>query len=58
MENKDLFASESLVFLTSKVSTEKKPYSKPCLKDLGDLRTLTLGGSPQTFDDSSFGPYI
>ena len=32
------------------VTTEKdkllKPYSKPYLEDLGDLRSLTLGPSP------------
>lgn len=24
---------------------QRKPYRKPCLKKLGDLRSLTLGGS-------------
>jgi hypothetical protein len=27
-----------------------KPYEKPELKDLGDLRTLTLGGTPGAGD--------
>ncbi len=31
-----------------------KPYYKPHLEILGDLRTLTLGGSPGT-GDSAFG---
>lgn len=30
-----------------------KPYSKPVLEVLGDLRTLTLGGSPVDFGDQS-----
>lgn len=28
----------------------RKPYRKPELRQLGDLRTLTLGGSPGTGD--------
>ena len=28
----------------------RKPYRKPQLEELGDLRTLTLGGSPGTGD--------
>lgn len=28
----------------------RKPYKKPCLEELGDLRTLTLGPSPGPFD--------
>lgn len=27
-----------------------KPYSKPILEELGDLRSLTLGGSPGVND--------
>jgi hypothetical protein len=32
----------------------RKQYRKPQLKELGDLRTLTLGGSPGT-NDSGLG---
>lgn len=34
----------------------RKPYSKPLLDELGDLRTLTLGGSPFQIGDQS-GPF-
>jgi hypothetical protein len=34
---------------------QKKPYSKPQLEELSDLRTLTLGGSPGS-GDSGFPP--
>lgn len=30
----------------------RKPYRKPLLEPLGDLRTLTLGGSPGSGDYS------
>ncbi len=33
----------------------RKPYHTPRLKDLGDLRTLTLGGSPGVLDSGSAG---
>jgi hypothetical protein len=35
----------------------RKPYSKPQLEELGDLRTLTLGASPSGFKDSSGALY-
>ena len=31
----------------------KKAYRKPQLQELGDLRSLTLGGSPGTFDSGT-----
>jgi hypothetical protein len=31
----------------------RKPYRKPQLEELGDLRTLTLGGSPGLNDSGS-----
>ncbi len=34
-------------------SPQRKPYRKPYLKNLGDLRTLTLGGSPGAGDSGS-----
>ena len=40
------------------IKNEGKPreiYCKPILEDLGDLRTLTLGGSPG-IGDSGGGP--
>ena len=33
----------------------RKPYSKPQLEMLGDLRNLTLGGSPGSGDSSNAG---
>jgi len=33
----------------------RKPYSKPQLEILGDLRNLTLGGSPGSGDSSNAG---
>ncbi|HEY5158632.1 MAG TPA: hypothetical protein VII93_11785, partial [Anaerolineales bacterium] len=33
----------------------RKPYCKPQLMELGDLRTLTLGVSPTGFFDSGGG---
>jgi hypothetical protein len=47
------------VLETSILSTEKKAenlqkaYHKPYLEELGDLRALTLGGSPTTVGDFS-----
>ena len=34
----------------------RKPYSKPQLEFLGDLRNLTLGGSPGSGDSSGQSP--
>jgi hypothetical protein len=34
---------------------QRKPYRKPHLEELGDLRTLTLGGSPGVTDSGSAG---
>ncbi|MDD2921322.1 MAG: lasso RiPP family leader peptide-containing protein [Anaerolineales bacterium] len=31
----------------------RKPYCKPLLEDLGDLRALTLGGSPGCGDSGA-----
>lgn len=33
----------------------RKPYHKPRLIEMGDLRTLTLGGSPGAGDSGSTG---
>ena len=33
----------------------RKPYHKPRLEELGDLRSLTLGGSPGGGDSSNTG---
>jgi hypothetical protein len=33
----------------------RKPYHKPELKALGDLRTMTLGASPSGLPDSGIG---
>ena len=34
-----------------------KPYTKPRLQQLGDLRSLTLGPSTKSFSDSGGGTY-
>lgn len=36
--------------LSGKKDEPRKRYSKPLLEELGDLRTLTLGGSPGVGD--------
>ena len=35
----------------------RKPYIKPLLVDLGDLRSLTLGSSPTGYQDSGGALY-
>ncbi|MGB8212671.1 MAG: hypothetical protein WCE68_03840 [Anaerolineales bacterium] len=47
-ENRDPLASQPAV-------PARKPYTKPHLAALGDLRTLTLGNSPTGFPDSGVG---
>ena len=37
------------------IPQSRKPYRKPRLQELGDLRTLTLGGSPGTGDSGGGG---
>lgn len=37
------------------VTTEREPYLPPRLQLLGDLRDLTLGGSPGTGDSGNAG---
>jgi len=37
------------------IPKSRKPYRKPRLQELGDLRTLTLGGSPGTGDSGGGG---
>jgi hypothetical protein len=37
---------------TDESEQPRKLYSKPQLEELGDLRTLTLGASPEGFKDS------
>ena len=36
-------------------ATPRKMYRKPQLMELGDLRSMTLGGSPGTGDSGSSG---
>ena len=36
------------------VACQHKPYSKPALVELGDLRTLTLGGTNIDYTDSTY----
>ncbi len=39
-----------------KLPQDKKPYSRPVLRILGDIRSNTLGGSPGTGDSGT--PFI
>ena len=34
----------------------RKPYRKPFVEELGDLRTVTLGGSPGAGDSGGIAP--
>ena len=36
-----------------KTDQPRKPYFKPLVEELGDLRTLTLGGSPGASDSGT-----
>lgn len=36
-----------------KEASRRKQYQKPQLEELGDLRTLTMGGSPGVMDSGS-----
>jgi hypothetical protein len=40
------------------VSNQKKQYEKPCLKSLGDIRDVTMGGSPGSGDSGSSLPEL
>ena len=40
----------------SRVAESRRPYVSPCLVDLGDLRSLTLGGSPGSGDSGIGAP--
>lgn len=42
----------SRLYQTSSAMKYHKKYRKPQLQELGDLRTLTMGGSPGTGDSS------
>ena len=58
MENKINLEKELIPVPKLNNETPKKKYIKPLLNNLGDLRNLTLGGSPMTGVDSYGGPYI
>jgi hypothetical protein len=45
MSRNHTFVSKTQQPLPAKKKPVKKLYHKPCLEKLGDLRTLTLGGS-------------
>lgn len=40
--------------LEDRSGDQRRPYVRPQLEDYGDLRDLTLGGSPPGVDDSAF----
>lgn len=41
---------------SAETSKSRRPYTSPRLSELGDLRTLTLGGSPGAFDSGGGEP--
>lgn len=42
------------IFLEECEGKFRKPYHAPCLEELGDLRAVTLGGSPGSGDSGIF----
>jgi hypothetical protein len=50
-------STEAGQIINDRAGKARKPYRKPGLKSLGDLRTLTLGGSPGTGDSGGAGGY-
>jgi hypothetical protein len=46
MSNNHKILSETQQIIMDEQGKPRKPYRKPQLQVLGDLRTLTLGGSP------------
>ena len=57
MENNDVKISEQPERDVSVETNARKEYVKPVLELLGDLRSITLGGSPQSPVDSFLGPF-
>lgn len=57
MENKEKSQAIPLTNEGSDGDVHQKTYSKPRLIELGDLRSITLGSSPQTFQDSYTGTF-
>ena len=57
MENKEELQAIPLTGESPDGDIHQKTYSKPCLVELGDLRSITLGTSPQTFQDSYTGTF-
>jgi len=57
MENKETIQVTTLIDEKPGEAVCQKPYSKPRLTELGDLRSITLGTSPQTFQDSYTGTF-
>jgi hypothetical protein len=41
-----------------KPDQSKRSYSKPCLKSLGNIRSVTLGGTQGTGDSGGLGPAV
>ena len=58
MENNEKKISEE-AFVAADVDIVRKPYHKPLLEELGDLRTLTLGGTTAgpDFSGPQTGPF-
>lgn len=55
MENKCENELKKLDDIVANNKNVRKTYVKPVLELLGDLRTVTLGGSPFTGEDSFTG---
>ena len=52
--NHKILPKAKQTFAAGNTSKPRKPYHKPQLEELGDLRALTLGGSPG-IGDSGMG---
>ena len=57
MINNNNIQSQNQQALSRDVDRPRKPYRKPKLEVLGDLRSMTLGASPAGVKDSGVGLY-
>jgi hypothetical protein len=55
MLKNSLEAPEIIISSANRAEKSRKPYSKPKLMELGDLRDLTLGGTAGTGDSGGGG---
>ncbi len=53
MSNNETISKEETKSPPSLIGKKRKVYTKPYLKDMGDLRTTTLGPSPGLFESGA-----